>query len=52
MSVDEIGYGLISRALIHRTTEEWQRGGVGVVFLRLRDGTEEAAPVLKDWTRG
>lgn len=52
MSVDEIGYGLISRALIHRTTEEWQRGGVGVLYLRLPDGTEEAAQVLKDWTRG
>ncbi len=52
MSVDEIGYGLINRELIHRTTAEWQHGSVGVLYLRLPDGTDAAAQVLKEWTHG
>jgi diguanylate cyclase (GGDEF)-like protein len=50
MNVDDIGYGLISRELIHRTTGEWHRGGIGVLYLRLTVGTDAAAQVIKEWT--
>ena len=33
--MDEIGYGLLDRTMIHRLTEQWHYGGIGVIVVHL-----------------
>ncbi|MBO7744257.1 GGDEF domain-containing protein [Paenibacillus sp. MWE-103] len=36
--MDEIGYGLLDRTMIHRLTEQWHYGGIGVIVVQLHGG--------------
>ncbi|WP_308635014.1 GGDEF domain-containing protein [Paenibacillus silvisoli] len=50
--MDEIGYGLLDKAMLHRLTERWHQGGIGIIALQLLGGTPAAAQeAITDWMR-
>ncbi|QYR23283.1 GGDEF domain-containing protein [Paenibacillus sp. sptzw28] len=50
--MDEIGYGLLDRTMIHRITERWHQGGIGVIILHLTVQRAFVMDALQSWASG
>ena len=47
--MEQIGFGLIDRGLLRQFAEYWNRGGVGVLYVKLPAGWETAGKSVQGW---
>ncbi|MBW7457093.1 GGDEF domain-containing protein [Paenibacillus sepulcri] len=47
--MDDIGYGLLDRTMIHRITERWHHGGIGVIIMHLPVSGAAVLEALQTW---
>ncbi|MBW7476656.1 GGDEF domain-containing protein [Paenibacillus oenotherae] len=47
--MEDIGYGLLDRAMIHQITERWRHGGIGIIVLQLRHVNAASLEAVQLW---